>query len=320
MKNLINKVLVVLTVSAIFAGNIDAARDTNRRAASTRPAAAPTKNGMTDAQMALDRLGRMGAAPDTSRYTLQNKLDDIATVRNALPKDSGAIAKIEAAVKVKDAKSRRDAFKPGSAAVNACAELTIALATANLDNANKQFDDKPTEANAVRVAEATEKAKANVAVLDDTAASGWKGYVTKKNILYTVLGVASVIITGYVMKNGAPEALKPYISPESMVGRAYNWVAESTLGGVLGSAAGYAKTFGAAATNYGRSALETATFGYLGSRAVAAATALTGETTIAKTVADQAKKEADLAKALADKAKTDADLAQQTANIEKKRS
>jgi hypothetical protein len=227
MKNLMNRILVVLALSAVFAGNISAA------------AAAPMANDTTaSAKMALDRLTIKGPK-GFAAYSDMNRKKDAATLRAEVPSVKDEIAVLEAAVLTKDASKRAEAFAPKGKATHALAAIKLALLNDDLKNANAEAKANPTPENIEKLAIKQAQATAAVSQVDEST----KGY----NALVATIGVTAVVVTGFAIAYGAPAWLAPYVPQYATDIANVIYTGVSSTGAALGLQEG-GKLYNAAAT------------------------------------------------------------------------
>jgi hypothetical protein len=239
MKNLMNRVLVVLAISAVFAGNI---------AAAPKKAMQAADNTTASAKMALDRLMVKGSK-GFAAYSEMHRKRDAATLREQIPGAKSDIAVLEAAVLTKDASKRADAFAPKGKATHAIAAIQLALLNDDLKDANAQLKASPSEANAAMVADKQAAATAAVAQLDEVA-TGWKSYMTQRNIIMGTIGIAAVGVAAYVGVYGVPASLQPYVSQATAkISEAYDYAKSTRVGQVIGSGLSTAREYGASAVS-----------------------------------------------------------------------
>lgn len=260
MKNLINKLFVVLTVSALFAGSMEASKPSTlaerrmskgstAKGSTAKPVAVTAEP--TKAQEALAKIMQYGPSK-FEIYTEEQRKNNISVLRNALPK-STLVSILEKYTLEKDISKRNVAFGDNGEALKACVTLNLELCNNNLKNAVDNFENDPKAENAIIVKKQEEIAK-NAINEADKVAEGWKKYMTARNALYASIGLAGVVITGYIAIKGVPAVLRPYLSPfttriSTLSTSAYNKAA------ALGEAMGLGETgrIGSAARSFGRS-------------------------------------------------------------------
>jgi len=248
MKNLINRVLVVLTVSALFAGSIDASQQKRGRKAPTTkrmPAKrmAPRKIAMTPAR-ALAML-RSKSSSSFARYPEEERKANAQTLRDEVPNAKDQIAMLERESLIKDDAKRATSFATG-AGMKAAAAIQLAMLGGDLKDAVADLKENPTPTNVAKVAQLQTEATASVAQLDDQV-EGYKGYMTQRNIIMGTIAIATVAVTGYCIANGAPTILAQYV-PQVVTDVANKiYTATSKAGAYLGlqeggTIHGYAKS------------------------------------------------------------------------------
>ena len=242
MKNLMNRVLVVLAVSAVFAGSINASERRAARRASR--AQAPVVNAVTESngQMALDSLARNGRVARTY-YTVENVKSDIAALQAAVPNAKAEIAILEKQALLEDYTARRASFSTGPA-VQAIAIIKVAMTTTGLENATKKAEDQPSEENTKILAVKKIEAETNISELDKIAGDN-KQYISRRGKVALAIGVASVVLTGLLYKYGVPKALAPYVpTVMTKLGASISNSIEATGGFLYSSAASMATAMG----------------------------------------------------------------------------
>jgi hypothetical protein len=201
MKNLMNKVLVVLTMSALCVGNVDAMRKSAKKSAPMTAGERSAVKNMSSDEQALNRIMVKGAANPAVEggYTFAQRAADIKLLEESTKGAvKGDIAVLRNALNEKDRNKRMQAFSENGNAVKAGATIAVFLAGAGLKQANTNFEDNKTAANAKKLEEAKNNAVAAVGSLDETAASNWKSYLTQRNLIMAAIGVATVATAAYV--------------------------------------------------------------------------------------------------------------------------
>jgi len=235
MKNLINRVLVVLTVSALFAGSIDASQQKRgRRAPTTKKMPAKPANRMTTKKMAsaISREKRaLSYLRHRSRgnfkvYTAELRKADAAVLRDAVPSAKDQIAILERESINKDDAKRATSFTTG-AGMKAAAAVEAAMLNTDLKDAVADLKENPSADNVAKVAALQTEATVAVSQLDDQV-EGYKGYMTARNILMGTIAVAGVgLATAYVVYG-----ITPTVAATSTANAIYN--ATSAAGEALG--------------------------------------------------------------------------------------
>jgi hypothetical protein len=268
MKNLINKVLVVLTVSALFAGSINASQVVKKPKKTTKAAPAPVAaEESTEEQIALTNLYRKGATREEAGYSMDARKNDIATLKGAANqykavKDYSALVKhIEAAATASTFEKKQELFKQNG--IDACHTLLVAFRNNDVKEAKKELDANPASEDAiVNLKQKEEVLKATVAETDKTS-EGNKSYMTVRNAALATLGAAALATSVYISVYGVPAALMPYVSSATKkMSDLYTYAGDTRLGKLAGRVGSAIWSFGPAQTAAGIGALYTGTKGY----------------------------------------------------------
>jgi hypothetical protein len=247
MKNLMNRVLVVLAISAVFAGSIDAVqkRTNSRRAPAKRTARARNaRTTMSRGQAALNYL-QYTAVSNFRVHTAERRKAQAAILTEEVPGATRAIAELLKAALITDDVKRAASLRSG-AGMKAAATIKAIMMNDDLKEATEDLKANPTPENVAKVAEIQADATAAVVQLDEES-QGDKGYMTKRNILMGTIAAATLAVTAYCIANGAPAFLAPYVPQVATdaANKIYN--ATSAAGEFLGMQEG-GKLYGAAVT------------------------------------------------------------------------
>ena len=262
MKNLMNRVLVVLAISAVFAGSMDAVqRRTNRRAPAKRTAKR-TATAMSAGQRALSNL-RHKSRGNFRVYTVALRKADAATLRNEVPNAKNAIATLENASLITDDAKRSASFTSG-VGMKAAATVAAIMMNEDLKDATEELKENPTPANIAKVEEKQAEVAAAVVQLDEEAGD-WKSYATAKNALRVTLGAAALYIA---YAYGLPYASAAYTSAEGTeFGKNYLVPTRERLSGYAGTVSGYVSPVIDSAKGYAQQAAQATGLSWLKNKA-----------------------------------------------------